>query len=71
MGFENLKNLAPCVGARQSLNFTCIDCSGVKICNFTLSFQGGELFDKIIEKKRLTEAEAKVYFFQGQCQVVF
>jgi len=26
--------------------------------------EGGELFDKIIEKKRLTEAEAKVYFFQ-------
>ena len=39
--------------------------------NFTLCFQGGELFDKIIEKKRLTEAEAKVYFYQGQCQVVF
>jgi len=26
--------------------------------------EGGELFDKIIEKKRLTEAEAKVYFYQ-------
>ena len=26
--------------------------------------QGGELFDKVIEKSRLAEAEAKVYFYQ-------
>ena len=29
------------------------------------------MFDKIIEKKRLTEAEAKVYFFQGQYKWYF
>ena len=26
--------------------------------------EGGELFDKIVEKSRLAEAEAKVYFYQ-------
>ena len=38
---------------------------------YAVLLQGGELFDKIIEKSRLAEAEAKVYFYQGKSPVVF